>query len=81
MEAGTHSACVTEFGEFKIWGRTALGHFLTPTEIPMLNERAIDVSIGHEFGAVLDGNGTVWAWGENGRGQIGANDTSAHEGL
>ena len=36
----------------------------------------VQVSITYDFGLAVDEKGTVWAWGENGYGQLGVNGTS-----
>jgi alpha-tubulin suppressor-like RCC1 family protein len=47
---------------------------LTPTQVPNVRG-AIAISSGDGFGLALKNDGTVWAWGFNGVGQLGDGST------
>jgi X-linked retinitis pigmentosa GTPase regulator len=69
IDAGHHSACISERGNLYIWGTGVFGEFLTPKLVPGVLVR--EVSVGGCFGAAVDFNGSVWTWGSNTSGECG----------
>jgi alpha-tubulin suppressor-like RCC1 family protein len=45
--------------------------------ISVLGNNVVQVSAGYYFGLALRGDGTVWAWGDNGSGQLGDGTTTS----
>jgi len=61
-----------ELGDGTITGRSA------PVQVMDPADNIIAVSAGHRHSLALESDGTVWAWGANGSGQLGVNNYSRH---
>ncbi len=67
------------------WGDNYLGELGDGTtvsrsrygDISALGNDMMQVSAGYHFGLALRGDGTVWAWGDNGSGQLGDGTTTS----
>src|SRR5712691_2701153 len=67
------------------WGDNYLGELGDGTtvsrsrygDISALGNDMVQVSAGYHFGLALRGGGTVWAWGDNGSGQLGDGTTTS----
>ena len=81
-----HAAAIKDDGTLWIWGRAANGRLglglglgasnvTSPTQVGSdTNWRKI--SLGYDHTLAIKTDGTLWAWGENGSGQIGNNSTT-----
>ncbi|MCL4821364.1 MAG: chitobiase/beta-hexosaminidase C-terminal domain-containing protein [Vicinamibacteria bacterium] len=81
----THSMVLLQSGQVYTFGGDASGQLgngaagasTTPVLVSGLTDVvAISTSPGSAFSLALKSDGTVWAWGENGDGQIGINSTT-----
>ncbi|MEJ2668457.1 MAG: hypothetical protein P8Z81_15410, partial [Deinococcales bacterium] len=78
---GWHSLALEDNGSAWAWGYNAHGQIgngasgtdvLTPSAVAALSGHTITaLAAGSEQSLALEDNGTVWAWGYNGHGQIG----------
>ncbi|MEQ8273410.1 MAG: hypothetical protein RMA76_08685 [Deltaproteobacteria bacterium] len=84
---GGHSAAVTDDGTVYTWGGNQSGQLgdamvtpnvLTPSVLASV-DAATAVAVGGTHTLVLKDDGTVWAWGTNGQGQLGRGMTSQVE--
>ena len=76
-------ALINEFTAFSVWtwgnnGNSQLGadkatlpYSATPVKVNGLSQ-VTAIAAGFDHSAVVNNNGTVWAWGNNGNGQLGA---------
>ncbi|BCM66741.1 RCC1-like domain-containing protein [Streptomyces tricolor] len=79
-----HSMLLTENNTVKIWGANEKGQLglgdkdtsnhNTPVDVPELTNVA-RIAAGCDFSLAVKYDGTVWAWGDNTRGQLGVNKT------
>jgi alpha-tubulin suppressor-like RCC1 family protein len=60
-----------QLGDGTTTGRSQYG------DIHALGNDVVQVSAGYYFGLALRGDGTVWAWGNNGAGQLGDGTTTS----
>jgi X-linked retinitis pigmentosa GTPase regulator len=74
IAAGYISAALTEKGVVYLWGAGPFGEWLVPTVFEGFNELIKDIQIGANFGAAVDHNGDVYAWGTNSNGELGLGD-------
>jgi hypothetical protein len=74
-----HTAALTSDGRVWTWGSFELGEdrpFLPKVPGRLGRPRdAVAVSAGFAFGVVLQRNGILWTWGDNGLGQLGNGST------
>ncbi len=80
-----HSVAAKEDGSVWTWGANGTGQLGDGTQVRKLNPsqvvdpndssgfmtRVTSVEAGEEFTLALKNDGTVWAWGDNGSGQLG----------
>ena len=59
-----HSAVVSERGELFIFGKGVWGDFWEPHKIENLKIPIEEVALGNSFGACIDDEGHIYAWGE-----------------
>lgn len=83
---GNHGLALKSDGTVWGWGHDTAGqvgidpppssgaNVATPTQVPGLTH-VIAVAGGHDHSLALKSDGTVWAWGDNGYGELG-NDTT-----
>ena len=78
---GIHTCVLTTSGGVKCWGNNDLGQLgsgdlnsrKTPTQVVGLTNGVIAIAAGGRHTCALLNTGKVKCWGENGRGQLGAN--------
>ncbi len=87
LAAGSHSLALDASGSVWAWGpngngQLGLGNALPPGasarhpyKVPKLRD-VIAISAGFDHSLALDANGSVWAWGNNEKGQLGDGTTS-----
>ncbi len=85
VAGGDHTCVIRAFGELACWGRNSSGQLGTgdtqdrsaPASVQGLPGEATRFALGdrHTCAALVDG--TVWCWGDNASGQIGAGDAAA----
>ena len=77
---GSHTLALTESGELWTWGRTDRGQLgdgtnetrFEPVRVVGLDDVEVDTfTSGYFHTLLLDGDGYVWAWGNNDMGQLG----------
>jgi alpha-tubulin suppressor-like RCC1 family protein len=79
-----HSLALTRDGLVWAWGNNFYGQmgngsdvggpFVVAQQVPHLSE-VIALAAGYPYNLVVRRDGTVWAWGINGRGELGTGDT------
>jgi len=75
IAAGSFSASISkEQGSVYLWGKGTFGEFSTPHRVKKIESRAIQISIGSMFGAVLTEERRLYTWGINKNGQLGSGD-------
>lgn len=74
VSCGHHSAAVSERGELFLWGTGSFGEYLIPQMITNIGVKIADVCVGGSFGAAIDVNNGLWAWGSNTNGELGVGD-------
>jgi alpha-tubulin suppressor-like RCC1 family protein len=84
----SHACAITGQGSLKCWGSNAEGALgtgstspsqtATPTSNYQSSMSWIDVSAGNDFTVALRADGTAWAWGTNGSGQLGAQSSASY---
>lgn len=66
ISAGSFSASIAaETGSVYIWGSGTFGSFAVPHRMKRIKQRAMQVSIGSNFGMVLTEERRVYTWGSN----------------
>lgn len=45
-----------------------------PQKVVTVSNAVVDISVGESSGLVLDTEGMVWSWGNNGQGELGLGD-------
>ncbi|WP_158623848.1 MopE-related protein [Corallococcus llansteffanensis] len=74
-----HSLALDETGHVWAWGRNHRGQaggadpgvrVLVPTQVPLLSG-ITRIAARADLSLAVDGNGTVWAWGQNADGELG----------
>lgn len=74
VSCGHHSAAVSERGELFLWGTGSFGEYLIPQMTTNIGIKIADVCVGGSFGAAIDVNNGLWAWGSNTNGELGVGD-------
>jgi alpha-tubulin suppressor-like RCC1 family protein len=82
---GRHSLALTDEGDVWAWGDDNFGQVgtATPNLITLQTfavqvkglDHVTEIAAGDDFSLALKSDGTVWAWGANTRGQLGATST------
>lgn len=73
---GSHSGCVAN-DEFFVWGNSVFGEFTSPKKVKISQNGIKDVSIGGTFSLAVDSQDKVFAWGNNGNGELAQGDFQA----
>ena len=85
---GNFSLALRSDGTVWAWGQndhgqlgrgTVSDHEATPARVAVLNG-VTEISAGRDFGLALRSDGIVFAWGDNGRGQLGNGSTALISG-
>jgi alpha-tubulin suppressor-like RCC1 family protein len=79
---GYHTAAIKTDGTLWSWGRNNFGNLginnisdrSTPTQVTGGGTNWKQVSCGYGFSSAIKTDGTLWTWGNNGRGGLGTND-------
>jgi hypothetical protein len=85
---GDFALAVDDNGDLWAWGDNTEGQLgngtatstptTTPTEVTRYTGGYVDsIAAGSDFALALDDNGDLWAWGDNGDGQLGDDSTEA----
>ncbi|MGV1099632.1 RCC1 domain-containing protein [Thiovibrio sp. JS02] len=81
---GFHVIALQDDGTISTWGRNLEGQLGTgdtspgylPTRVGSEEKKWTAVAAGANFNIGLQSDGTLWAWGDNGAGQLGTGDSS-----
>jgi alpha-tubulin suppressor-like RCC1 family protein len=61
-------------------GSTLIGNTVQPREVRGLESGIVQIAAGGLFAMERQSDGTVWAWGQNGAGELGNGTTSGIQG-
>lgn len=81
-----HSCLLEEAGRVRCWGGNYFGQIgdgttedrLRPVVVQELPPHVVQLAAGADFTCALTGDGAVYCWGKNHRGQLGTDELDAH---